>query len=61
MEEDINMKNQFQIKNLQCPVENEEVVCISYVDNKIIDPSILRNNAHVNSKDKNLDKFVLLK
>ena len=27
IEEDINMKNQFKIKNLPCPQENSDAVC----------------------------------
>ena len=33
IEEDINMRNQFKIKNLPYPQENSDAVCKSYVDN----------------------------
>ena len=32
IEENIDVKNQFRIKNLPHPIENSDAVCISYVD-----------------------------
>ena len=54
IEEDINMKNQPKIKNLPCPQENSDAVCKSYVDNLYNDPSIVKNNAHVDLNDRNI-------
>ena len=44
IEEDINMKNQFKIKNLPCPQENSDAVCKSYVDNSIDESSLAKIN-----------------
>ena len=44
IEEDIDMKNQFYIKNLPKPVDSNNAVSKSYVDEKKNDPSIIRNN-----------------
>ena len=54
-EADIDIKNQFKIKNLPCPQENSDAVCKSYVDSRLNDPSIIRNTAHVDFNEKNLD------
>ena len=48
------MKNQFKIKNLPCPQENSDAVCKSYVDNLFNEPSILKNNAHIDLNDRNI-------
>ena len=53
--QDIDLKNQFIIKNLPCPVEKSDAVCKSYVDSGFNDPSIIRNTAHVDFNDKSLD------
>ena len=39
IEENINMKNQFKIKNLLYPEENSDAVCKSYVDSLFNDSS----------------------
>ena len=52
--EDINMKNQYKIKNLPCPQEISDAVCKSYVDNLIDDPSILKNTSHIDLNDRNI-------
>ena len=57
IEEDIHLKNQYKIKNLPCPIKNSDDFALSYVDNGLNDPSILRNTAHVDSKVENLDNF----
>ena len=54
VEEDINMKNQFKIKNLPCPHENSDAVCKSYVDNLFNEPSIVKNNAHIDLNDRSI-------
>ena len=55
IEEDFDMKKPFKIKNLPCPFENKEVVSKSYVDSGLNDPSIIRDTAHFDFNDKNLD------
>ena len=54
IEEDINMKNQFKIKNLPCPRENSDAVCKSCVNNLFNDSSIIKNTAHIDLNDKNI-------
>ena len=54
IEENINMKNQFKIKNLPYPEENSDAVCKSYVDNKFNDPSIIKNTEHIDLNDRNI-------
>ena len=54
MEENIDMKNQFKIKNLPCPQENSDAVCKSYADNLFNDPSILKNTVHIDLIDRNI-------
>ena len=55
IEEDIDLKNQYRIKNLPDPISIGEPVSKQYVDNKFNDPSIIKNTAHVDFNDKNLD------
>ena len=54
IEEDINKKNQFKIKNLPCPQENSDAVCKFYVDNLFNDPSIFKNTEHIDLNDRNI-------
>ena len=54
IEDDVHMKNQFEIKNLLCPQENSDAVFKSYVDNLFNDPSIIKNTAHIDLNDKNI-------
>ena len=53
-EEDINMKNQFNIENLPRPQENSNAVCKSYVDNLFNDSKIIKNTTHIDLNDKNI-------
>ena len=55
IQEDLDLKNQYKIENLPCPVEISDAACKSYVDSGLMDPNILANTAHVNFNDKNLD------
>ena len=55
IEEDIDLKNQFRIKNLPDPISTREATSKNYVDNLFNDPSIIKNTAHVDFNDKNLD------
>ena len=61
IEEDIDLKNQFRIKNLPNPISNGEPVSKQYVDNKFNDSSIIKNTAHVDFNDKNLDNVRFVK
>ena len=44
IEEDVAVKNQFQVENLPCPQENSDAVCKSYVDNLFNDSSIIKTH-----------------
>ena len=54
IEEDIDMKKKFIIKNLPSPQRNSDAVCKSYVDNFFNDPSIIKNNIHIDLNDRNI-------
>ena len=54
IEEDIDIKNQYKIKNLPCPQKNSDAVCKFYVDNLFNDPGMLKNTAHIDLKDRNI-------
>ena len=54
IEEDIDLKNQFRIKNLPDPISIGEPVSKSYVDKKSNDPSIIKNTAHIDLNDRNI-------
>ena len=54
IEEDIDLKNQFRIKNLLDPISVQEAASKNYVDNKFNDPSILKNTEHIDLNDRNI-------
>ena len=54
IEEDIDLKNQFRIKNLPDPISIREACSKNYVDNLFSDPSIVKNNAHIDLNDRNI-------
>ena len=54
IEEDIDLKNQYRIKNLPDPFSIREAVSKNYVDNLFNDPSIIKNNAHIDLNDRNI-------
>ena len=54
MEEDIDLKNQFRIKNLPNPTGIHNACNKNYVDNKFNDSSIVKNNAHIDLNDRNI-------
>ena len=54
IEEDIDLKNQFRIKNLPDPISIGEPVSKSYVDNKFNDPSTIKNTAHIDLNDRKI-------
>ena len=54
IEEDVHLKNQFRIKNLPNPISIREAASKNYVDNLFNDPSIVKNNAHIDLNGKNI-------
>ena len=52
IEEDIGLKNQLRIKNLPDPINITEPASKYYVDNLFNDPSIVKNNAHIDLNDR---------
>ena len=54
IEEDIDLKNQFRIKNLPDPMSIREACCKTYVDNLFNDPSIIKSTAHIDLNDRNI-------
>ena len=54
IEEDIDLKNQFRIKNLPDPISIREPASKNYVDNLFNDPTIVKNDAHIDLNDRNI-------
>ena len=54
IEEDIDLKNQYRIKNVPHPISIREVCSKNYVDNLFNDPSIVQNDAHIDLNDRNI-------
>ena len=54
IEEDIDLKNQYRIKNLPDPVSIREPASKHYVDTLFNDSSIVKNNAHIDLNDRNI-------
>ena len=54
IEEDIDLKNQYRIKNLPDPTNIQDACSKHYVDNLFNDPSIIKNNAHIDLHDRNI-------
>ena len=54
MEEDIDLKNQYRIKNLPNTISISEAASKNYVDNLFNDPSVVKNNAHIELNDRNI-------
>ena len=54
IEEDIDLKNRFRIKNLPDPILVQEAASKNYVHNKFNDPSILKNTEHIDLNDRNI-------
>ena len=61
IEEDFDMKNQFRIKNLKDLLSIREAASRNYVDTLFNDPSLIKNTAHVDFNDKNLDNVRFVK
>ena len=53
IEEDIDLKNQYRVKNLPDLVSNREAASKSYVDNFFNDPSVVKNTAYIDLNDRN--------
>ena len=56
IEEDIDLKNQFRIKNLPDLVNKLEAASQNFVEILFKDPSILKDTAHINLTDRNITK-----
>ena len=54
IEEDIDLKNQYKMKNLPDPLSIREACSTNYVDNLFNDPSIIKNTAHIDLNDRNI-------
>ena len=54
IEEDIDLKNQFRIKNLPDPISIREAASKNYIDNLLNDPSVVKNTAHIDLNDRNV-------
>ena len=52
--EDIGLKKQFRINNLPDPISFREATSKNHVDNLFNDPSIVKNNAHIDLSDKKI-------
>ena len=59
-EESIDLKNQKEIENLPSPLFPQDAAWNAYVDNKFNDLSIIKNSAHVDFNDENVDKVRLV-
>ena len=58
--EDIDLKNQYRIKNLPDPISIREAASKNYVDNLFNDPIIIKNNAHIDLNDRNFTNARLI-
>ena len=54
MEEDIDLKNQYRIKNLSDPINIREASSKNYVDTLFNDSSIIKNTVHIDLNDRNI-------
>ena len=54
IEEDIDLKNQFRIKNLPDPLSIREAASKNYVDNLFNNPSISKITEHIDLNDRNI-------
>ena len=61
IEEDLDLVNQFENKNLPCSQKNSDAVCESYVESGLNDPIVIRNTAHDDFNGKNLDNVRFVK
>ena len=61
IEEDIDLKNQYRIKNVPDPISIGEVCSKNYVDNLFNDSSIVKNNAHIDLNGRNFNNARFIK
>ena len=61
IEEDIDLKGQYRIKNLLNPISIRETASKDFVDSKFNDPSIVKNTDHVDFNEENLDNVHSIK
>ena len=61
IEEDIDLKKQYKIKNKPDPTSIRETASKKYVDNKVNDPRKIKNTAHVDFNNKNLKNISFIK
>ena len=54
IEEDLDLKNQYRIKNVPDPISIREAASKNYVDNLFNDPSIVKNTEHIDLNDRNI-------
>ena len=54
IEEDIDLKTQFKIKNLPDPTEIHDACNKNYVDAKFNDSTIVKNDIHIDLNDRNI-------
>ena len=54
IEEDIDMKNQFRIKNVLDSISIRETTSKNFVDNLFSDPSTIRNDANIDLNDRSI-------
>ena len=54
IEEDIDLKNQYRIKNLPDPIKIQDACTKNYAHKLFNDPSIVKNDAHIDLKDRNI-------
>ena len=54
IEEDIDLKNQYRIKNLPDPTNIQDACTKHYADNLFNDPSIIKTSAHIDLNDRNI-------
>ena len=54
IEEDIDLKNQYRIKDLPDPLSIREACSKNYVDNLFNNPSILKNTDHIDLNDRKI-------
>ena len=61
LEDNLDLKNQYRIKNLPDPLSIREAASKNYADNKFNDPSVIKNTAHIDFDEKNLDNIHSIK
>ena len=54
IEEDIDLKNHYRIKNLLDPISIREEASKNFVDNLFNDSSIVKNTEHIDLNDRNI-------